>query len=132
MSKESCEACGRAVTIAGGVANLWDLDAGHGGGMTLELDDGTERFLCFECLDTLPESATTADVDALDSRSHTDHPTPPDVDESDVSAAIPAGLTIGALLGAGVGIAVGDVQSVAWVGATVGVLFGLVWPRLRS
>jgi hypothetical protein len=104
--------------------------------MTLELDDGSERFLCFECLETLPDSATRADLDALESRrdsetAEAESPSP-EIDESDVSAAIPTGLTVGAILGAGIGVVVGDVQSIAWVGAAVGVLVGLSWPTIRG
>lgn len=136
MTTEPCEGCGQAVHIAGGVANLWDREAGHGGGMTLELDDGSERFLCFDCLDALPESTTIADIEALDSDRESEDPDQPganrEVDESDVSAAIPTGLTLGAIAGAVIGFLTGDVQSVAWVGAAIGVLVGLSWPTLRG
>lgn len=130
MTTEPCEACGQSVHIAGGVANLWELDAGHGGGMTLELEDGTERFLCFECVEALPEETTRADIDSLDRTAGSDaEPTEAyTVDESGVSAAIPAGLTVGAVVGAAVGFVLGDVESAAWLGATVGVLVGLAWP----
>ncbi|AAG20551.1 hypothetical protein VNG_2477H [Halobacterium salinarum NRC-1] len=33
--------------------------------MTLEFDDGTEHFLCFECIEALPDAPTAADVEAL-------------------------------------------------------------------
>jgi hypothetical protein len=30
--------------------------------MTLEFDDGSEEFLCFDCIDALPDEPTTGDV----------------------------------------------------------------------
>lgn len=65
MSTDVCDGCGRAVRIAGGIADLWELEPGPTGGLTLELDDDTEHFLCFSCLEALPEDATTEDVAAL-------------------------------------------------------------------
>jgi len=65
MGGDNCETCGREVSIAGGIANIWTMDATESGGMTLELGDGTEHFLCFDCIDALPEEPTAADVAAL-------------------------------------------------------------------
>lgn len=65
MASETCEACGRAVKIGGGIAAIWAFTPDRTGGMTLDFPDGTEAFLCFSCLETLPEDATSADVEAL-------------------------------------------------------------------
>lgn len=66
MSTDPCDGCGREVPIAGGIANLWTLEADSTGGMTLELADGSEHFLCFACIEQLPDEPTAADVEALD------------------------------------------------------------------
>lgn len=66
MATEPCDACGRTVPIAGGIANLWSFEGDETGGLTLELDDGSEFFLCFECIQKLPENPTAADVEALE------------------------------------------------------------------
>ncbi len=67
MASETCEGCGDRVTIAGGIANIWTLEHDATGGMTLELDsDGSEHFLCFDCIDRLPDDPSGADVAALD------------------------------------------------------------------
>lgn len=55
MATEPCDACGDEVPIAGGIANLWTLEHDATGGMTLELADGTEHFLCFTCIEELPD-----------------------------------------------------------------------------
>lgn len=65
MAKDPCDGCGRVVRIAGGIANLWTLSPGPTGGLTLELVDGSEHFLCFSCVESLPEEATGEDVAAL-------------------------------------------------------------------
>lgn len=60
-----CDGCGSEVPVAGGIANFWTMDTTTTGGMTLELGDGSEFVLCFECIEALPEDATEADVAAL-------------------------------------------------------------------
>lgn len=72
MGRDPCESCGRPVTIAGGIAGIWRFSPSPSGGMTLAFEDGTETFLCFDCLDRLPEEPTPADVDELVSRSAED------------------------------------------------------------
>lgn len=63
---ERCEGCGRRVRIAGGIANFWTFSGSRTEGMTLEFDsDGSEHFLCFGCIDELPENPTAADVSAI-------------------------------------------------------------------
>lgn len=66
MARATCDGCGRRVRIAGGIGDLWTFEPGPTGGLTLELDDGTEHFLCMDCLDGLPEDATADDLRALD------------------------------------------------------------------
>jgi len=67
MTSEPCDGCGADVTIGGGIANIWTLEQEGTGGMTLELADGSEHFLCYDCMDRLPDDreATAADVDGL-------------------------------------------------------------------
>lgn len=68
MASQECEGCGEDVTIAGGIANIWTLEKETTGGITLELADETEHFLCFSCIDALPDDreVTAADVAALE------------------------------------------------------------------
>ncbi len=63
-----CDGCGAEVPVAGGIANFWTLEGTETGGMTLEFDDGTEHFLCFVCIEALPDYPTAEDVDALEER----------------------------------------------------------------
>ncbi len=62
MTSEPCDACGESVRIAGGIANIWSFTHEPSGGMTIEFPTGEDFFLCFQCLDALPEDATAADV----------------------------------------------------------------------
>ena len=69
MGQDSCDGCGRRVTVAGGVANLWtfgDRDGSEGTAMTLEFEDGSEHLLCYPCISVLPEHPTAADVEKLE------------------------------------------------------------------
>jgi hypothetical protein len=66
MATEPCEGCGRSVSIAGGVANLWSFESDSTDGLTLELTDGSDFFLCFECIDRLPADPRAEDVLALE------------------------------------------------------------------
>lgn len=67
MASETCEGCGDAVKIGGGIANIWTFKHEPTGGMTLELIDGTEHFLCHDCIDRLPgdREVVEEDVQAL-------------------------------------------------------------------
>ena len=65
MASEPCDVCGTDVRIAGGISGFWSRDQSGTGGMTLELVDGTEHFLCFDCIEALPEEPTGEDVAAL-------------------------------------------------------------------
>ncbi len=69
MGQDSCDGCGRRVTVAGGVANIWtfgDRDGSEGTAMTLELEDGSEHLLCYPCIEALPDHPTAADVEKLE------------------------------------------------------------------
>ncbi|WP_144904924.1 DUF7561 family protein [Halobellus captivus] len=67
MTSEPCEGCGRSVRIAGGIGDFWSFQTESTGGMTLELDDGGEFFLCHDCIAQLPEDrvVTSEDVQSL-------------------------------------------------------------------
>ena len=65
MARSRCEACGETVRIAGGIGGIWRGAQTPTGGMTLELDDGSEHFLCFDCIDRLPDDPVRADVEAI-------------------------------------------------------------------
>ena len=66
MATEPCDGCGRAVSIAGGIANLWSFESDSTGGLTLELADESEFFLCFACIERLPENPRAEDIAALE------------------------------------------------------------------
>jgi hypothetical protein len=67
MTTEPCDACGVPVRIGGGIADFWTLETGSTGGLTLELADGSEHFLCYDCIERLPEDRVVRaeDVRAL-------------------------------------------------------------------
>ena len=65
MATEPCDVCGKAVRIGGGIADIWSFDPGPTAGMTLELVDGSEHFLCFECIDRLPDDRDVTRDDVL-------------------------------------------------------------------
>ena len=64
MATETCDACGGDVRIAGGISGIWSTTHEGTGGMTLEFEDGSERFVCFDCIETLPAEPTATDVDS--------------------------------------------------------------------
>lgn len=68
MTTEPCDGCGRSVRIAGGIANLWSFGGDSAEGLTLEFDDGSEYFLCYGCIEELPDDPDTGDVAALGER----------------------------------------------------------------
>jgi len=67
MASEPCDVCGTKVRIAGGIGDLWSFAFESTQGLTLELVDGSEFFLCFDCMERLPGDAepTAADVEEL-------------------------------------------------------------------
>jgi len=71
MATRPCDGCTESVSIAGGIANIWTLEHRPTGGMTLELADGTEHFLCFDCIERLPDDRepTGEDVAELEGES---------------------------------------------------------------
>ena len=65
MAGTTCDACGRAISVAGGLENVWTMEGKEGTGIRLEFDDGRDVLLCFPCVESLPEEPTPADVDDL-------------------------------------------------------------------
>lgn len=53
--REPCDGCGESVTIGGSQVNLWTFEGEETGGITLELEGGSEFFLCYECIERLPD-----------------------------------------------------------------------------
>ncbi|SDR27695.1 DUF7561 family protein [Natronobacterium texcoconense] len=69
MAKDSCDGCGRTVTVAGGIANIWTFgqdDGSEGSAITLEFEDGTDHLLCYPCMEVLPDNPTAEDVERLE------------------------------------------------------------------
>lgn len=66
MSRQ-CEGCGEKVNVAGGIGGFWTSDSEPTGGMTLELADDSEHFLCYACMERLPDDRepTAEDVAEL-------------------------------------------------------------------
>lgn len=61
-----CEGCHENVNVAGGIGGFWTSDAEPTGGMTLELADGSEHFLCHDCMDRLPDDHEPTAEDVAD------------------------------------------------------------------
>lgn len=55
MGKQRCDGCTRRVRLGGGISDLWSFETGSTDGLTLELADGSEFFLCYDCIDALPD-----------------------------------------------------------------------------
>jgi len=66
MATQRCDACGDRVKIAGGIANLWTFEADRTGGIELVLADDSEHFLCFACMDRLPDDREVTAEDVAD------------------------------------------------------------------
>ncbi|MFB6140095.1 MAG: hypothetical protein ABEJ26_06645 [Halosimplex sp.] len=64
MTTQPCDGCGEDVSIAGGIADIWTSGKTTTDGLTLELADGSEHFLCYDCIERLPDDSepTTEDV----------------------------------------------------------------------
>ena len=67
MASDTCDGCGDSVSIGGGIANIWTQESRPTEGIILELGDGTEHLLCYDCIDRLPDDreVTEADVEDL-------------------------------------------------------------------
>jgi len=67
MASDACDGCGDSVSIGGGIGSMW-TESRPTDGIILELGDGTEHLLCYDCIDRLPDDreVTAADVAALD------------------------------------------------------------------
>ena len=67
MASQSCDGCGVEVNIGGGIASIWSFSQTPTEGIQLELVDGSEHFLCYDCIDRLPDDrdVTAEDVEAL-------------------------------------------------------------------
>ena len=74
MATQSCDVCGDRVRIAGGIGDFWTFtgaadDGGSRttGGVDLELADGSEWFVCLDCIGRLPDDrdVLAEDVEAL-------------------------------------------------------------------
>jgi len=129
MAPEPCDGCGRRVSVAGGIANVWSFEGSHTDGLTLELADGSEHFLCFDCVDDLPEEPTAADVAGLPDRPPEESIGGDEPAEAGV-AHVGAGIAIGGGVGAAVGVATGDLEPWLATGAAVGVGVALLVERL--
>lgn len=81
MASEPCDACGADVPIGGGISGFWTSEPQRTGGMTLELTDGTEHFLCFPCIERLPDDPSAVDVRSLEPRPVDDDPVTAAADE---------------------------------------------------
>jgi hypothetical protein len=73
MASQRCDGCGSKVRIAGGIGDFWTFSGETSGGIDLELADGTDHFLCFDCIERLPDDrdVTAEDVAALSERDDT-------------------------------------------------------------
>lgn len=69
MGSQACDGCGERVSIGGGISAIWSFSPDPTGGMTLEFEDGSEHFLCFACIEQIPDYPTAEDVDALSENS---------------------------------------------------------------
>jgi hypothetical protein len=90
MASQRCDGCGSKVRIGGGIGDFWTFATESSGGIDLELADGTDHFLCFDCIERLPDDhdVTAEDVAALSVEndhdpSVDDDPDPSAEDDSD-------------------------------------------------
>jgi len=72
MASEPCDVCGEDVRIGGGIADLWNFTFSSTQGMTLELADDTEHFLCFDCMERLPGDREPTGEDVAELRRRSD------------------------------------------------------------
>jgi hypothetical protein len=69
MTTRSCDGCGAEVSIAGGITTFWSGESDGTDGLLLELADGSDHFLCYDCIERLPDERepTAEDVSELHS-----------------------------------------------------------------
>lgn len=134
MATMPCDGCTRRVSVAGGIANLWSFEKDTTDGLTLEFEDGSEHFLCFECMDDLPDEPTAADVAALP-----DKPQDEPIDRGDAvlddgggMQLVGVGIAIGGGIGVAIGMAIGDLEYGLTTGAALGILAALAIERYRG
>lgn len=128
MASSPCDGCGRRVSLAGGIANLWSFEGDRTEGLTLELADDSEHFLCFDCVNALPDEPVAGDVAALPDRP-ADEPIG-DLDAADAtSPPFLLGLGAGAGIGALVGLWVGNLQWGLFTGAALGIIVVAAFAR---
>jgi hypothetical protein len=65
MGRDFCDGCNARITIAGGISNIWTTDSVHTQGITIELDDGSDHLLCYECIEQLPDNPSRSDIAEL-------------------------------------------------------------------
>ena len=54
------------VRIGGGIADFWTFENGPTGGIDLELSDGSQHFLCLDCVERLPSDHEPNAADVAD------------------------------------------------------------------
>ncbi len=70
---DPCDVCGREVPVAGGIANIWTRESVETEGLALELADGSEHFLCFTCIEELPDDREPTAEDVAELRAKNGH-----------------------------------------------------------
>lgn len=133
MSPDTCEGCGREVSVAGGIANVWSFGGRKTSAMTLELADGTEHYLCFDCVDELDDDPTEADVAALPERPR-DEPVGSGTDgDQTPGSALGLWVVLGAVVGTAFGAsASGPIEPYLTTGAAIGIGIALLIGKLRD
>jgi len=66
MASDPCDGCGDSVSIGGGIANIWTQESRPTEGIILELGDGNEHLLCYDCIDRLPDDPGPGPVGMLE------------------------------------------------------------------
>lgn len=132
MSPDHCEGCGQRVSVAGGIANVWSFGSRHTSAMTLELADGTEHYLCFQCIDELDDDPTADDVAELPKGPREEGAASGADEDAGVGTLGPA-LVAGGLLGVAVGSTTsGPMEPWLATGVALGVIVGLLLGRLQG